>query len=242
METLRSRLGSYDAGLLLDVAVGRGEFLKFALQSFKTFVGAAGIDVSADMLFIAKEALGHLPVTLVTGSALSMPFPDHAFDTVTMSNSLHHMEDLDQLFVEMMRVCRVNGLIVINEMVSDEYSSLQENHMLYHNLIAEIDKQMGHYHRNIYSKKELLGIIREKDFKILERFMHEEKAGDLIRQEDVDQLVQSLSRRIDMLHNTDHYYFYENKARDIIDRLKKQGFHKPKPLTVVLRTPEKVNR
>lgn len=236
MNILREKLGRYDAGMLLDVAVGRGEFLKFAMDAFRTCICAAGIDVSKEMLADAKDKIGRSPVTLVVGSAVSMPFPDHAFDTVTMSNSLHHIENLNLLFKEIFRVCRPNGLVILNEMINDRHTELQKNHMIYHNLIAEIDNQMGHYHRKIYSQKEVTGIIREQNFQIVEHFIHHENAGNHFRQADVEQLVQSLSRRIELLRNTDHYYFYENKAREVIDRLQEKGFHKPKHLTMILRT------
>ena len=51
----KSRLGSYDAGSLLDIAVGRGDFLKFALGSFRTWQRAAGIDIDPEALQIARS-------------------------------------------------------------------------------------------------------------------------------------------------------------------------------------------
>lgn len=235
MNVLGTRLGNYDAGMVLDVAVGRGEFLQFILQSFRTWKGAAGIDINPDSLKIAREKLGDLPVTLVVGSALDMPFPDHAFDTLTISNSLHHMEDLKGLLNEIKRVCRESGLVVINEMVNDQVTSMRENHMLYHNLIAEIDNQLGHYHRRIFSKEELEAIIYESDFEIVDHFIHEEKADKNTSREDVDQLVSSLNRRMEMLRNSEHYYFYENKISEITGRLREKGFHKPKQLVFFLK-------
>lgn len=235
MDQLRKRLGMHDAGMILDVAAGRGEFLRFVLRSLRTWNGAAGIDIDPASLTMAKENLGDLPVTLVTGSALSMPFPDHVFDTVTLSNSLHHIEDLEALFAELKRVCRTDGVLIINEMINDQATTLQENHMLYHHLVSEIDNQLGQYHRNMYSRNELLAIIRKSGFKILEQFVHEAEAAHRARKEDVDQLVASLKRRLDMLQNTEHYYFYENKIREVIERLNRDGFHKPKQLAFFLK-------
>ncbi|MBN1157750.1 MAG: methyltransferase domain-containing protein [Bacteroidales bacterium] len=235
MDQLRSRLGTYDAGMILDVAIGRGGFLKFVLGAFGTWNGAAGIDINPDSLETAKSVLGSLPVTLVKGSALSMPFPDHVFDTVTLSHSLHHMEDTEGLVAEIARVCKAGGLILINEMINDQATTMQENHMLYHHLISEIDNQLGHYHRDLYSTKELKNLINESGFQIVEQFLHEETKGSGTRKEDIDELVRSLNRRIEMLHNTEYYYFYENKIHEVIDRLQKDGFHKPKEMAVFLR-------
>ncbi len=98
MLTLKKRLGSYDAGSLLDIAVGRGDFLKFALSSFHTWKRAAGIDIDPETLQIADESLGNSSVILVNGSALAMPFISGYFDTITISNALHHIEDHKTLF------------------------------------------------------------------------------------------------------------------------------------------------
>ncbi len=235
MDRLRERLGMHDAGMVLDVAAGRGEFLRFMLRSFRTWNGAAGLDIDPASLATAKANLGDLPVTLVTGSAFAMPFPDHVFDTVTLSNSLHHIEDLEALFAELSRVCKSDGMVIINEMINDQATTLQENHMLYHHLISEIDNQLGQYHRNMYSRNELLAIIRKSGFKILEQLLHEATAAPHNRKEDDDQLVESLKRRLDMLQNTEHYYFYENKIREVIERLNRDGFHKPKQLAFFLK-------
>ena len=160
MHTLKKRLGNYDAGSLLDIAVGRGDFLKFALSSFRTWKSAAGIDIDPDSLQIAHQSLENSSVILVNGSALAMPFLTEYFDTITMSNALHHIEDLESLFTETIRVCKSNGLIVINEMLNENHSRLQEPYMLYHRFIAEVDNQLGRYHREPFTLKELLAMVK----------------------------------------------------------------------------------
>ena len=235
MLTLKSRIGNIDAGSLLDVAVGRGDFLKFVLGSFRSWKSAAGIDPDRQALEVAGSGFRQSPVVLVLGSALAMPFTDHYFDTVTLSNGLHHIEALQELFEETGRVCRPRGLIIINEMINESLSEVQESYMLYHRLSAELDNQLGRYHREPFTKKDLMGIIKSSGFQILENFVHTEIIGDAMNSQEIDAMAERLKSKVALLHGSDHYYFYENKVREIICRFKKSGIHRPRHITFILK-------
>jgi SAM-dependent methyltransferase len=234
MITLKSRLGNYDAGLMLDVAVGNGEFLKFALASFRSYQGAAGIDPDPESLRVALRLFTGTPVILVAGSALAMPFIDESFDTVTLSNSLHHIEDIDALMLEIRRVCKQRGLIVINEMMNETQSEMQESHMLYHHFISEVDTQLGHYHRETFTLKDLQGIIKSSGLPVLDFFVHEEVTGEYLLKEEIEAMSEKLLKKARLLKGTDYYYYYENKAHDIIARMHKTGIHRPRHVTYLL--------
>lgn len=237
MLALKGRIGNYDAGSLLDVAVGRGEFLKFALGSFRSWRSAAGIDIDQESLKSACQEFSGSSVILVLGSALAMPFTDHYFDTVTMSNTLHHMEAHSSLFAETLRVCKSKGLFIINEMVNENYSDMQETYMLYHRFIADVDNQQGRYHREPYAIKELLSIIKTEDFQLLDYFIHSEISGDTLNNAEIDALTERLKKKLALLRGTDYYYFFENKAQEIINRLNKTGLHRPRHATFFLQAP-----
>jgi|WetSurMetagenome_2_1015567.scaffolds.fasta_scaffold321489_2 ubiquinone/menaquinone biosynthesis C-methylase UbiE len=234
MHTLKSRLGNYDAGSLLDIAVGRGDFLRFALGSFHTWKSAAGIDLDPESLRIAAMEFSNTSVILILGSALNMPFTGSYFDTVTMSNALHHIEALQPLFTETGRVCKARGLIVINEMLNESHSLLQESYMLYHRLLADVDNQLGHFHREPFTLKELLSIIKTSGFDMIDYFIHEETTGDYLNREEMDAMSERLKKKVLLLRGSDYYYFYENKAREIINRLTGTGVHRPRHITFML--------
>ena len=234
MHTLKCRLGNYDAGTLLDVAVGRGDFLKFVLGSFRTWKTAAGIDIDTESLAMAGLALENVPVILLAGSALSMPFINKYFDTVTMSNALHHIESLQVLFTETRRVCKSRGLIVINEMLNESNAKTKETYMLYHRFVAEIDNQLGHYHREPFTEKELHSLVKHSGLKMLDYFIHEETTGDYLNKEEIEVFGTRLRGKVQLLRGTDYYYFYENKAREIVSRLNNTGVHRPRHITFML--------
>lgn len=94
---LAARHGALDEGAtVLDVGCGNG----FFTYHFPSGVQAVGIDLSGVML-----RLNPCP-RLVRGSALTLPFPDAAFDTVLCSNLLHHLSSPQAAVREMGRVSR----------------------------------------------------------------------------------------------------------------------------------------
>jgi ubiquinone/menaquinone biosynthesis C-methylase UbiE len=235
MIELRSRLLKINAGTVLDVACGKGEFLKFALRSFNSYRMAVGIDPDYDSLLLARQNLADYPASFVMGSALSMPFLDDSFTTVTLSNSIHHIKEHDKLFAEMQRICRADGIILINEMISDSLSEVQETHKLYHHFIAELDNLLGHYHRETYSEKELRQIFKENNLNITEYFVHEDSSKDYLNAEEINRMIKRLNEKVMLLKNNDSYYFYLNKARDIEKKIRKTGIHRPRHAALVIK-------
>jgi ubiquinone/menaquinone biosynthesis C-methylase UbiE len=236
MHALKTKLGTYDAGVLLDAAVGRGDFLKFAVKSFRSWKSAAGIDNDPEALEIAAKELNGIPVILILGSVLSMPFINHYFDTVTLSNTIHHIEDLDSLFSEVHRVCKSHGVIIINEMINESHSEMQENYMLYHRFVADIDNQSGRYHHEPFTLKDLLSIIKSSESQMLDYFVHAENTDNTLISIEIEAMSERLNKKIALLRGTDYYYFFENKASDLIARLAKTGIQKPKHVTFVLQS------
>jgi ubiquinone/menaquinone biosynthesis C-methylase UbiE len=235
MLTLKKRLGSLDAGSLLDIAVGRGDFLKFALSSFHTWQRAAGIDTDPETLQIAEKSLGNSSVILVNGSALAMPFIPGYFDTLTISNALHHIEDHKTLFSETFRICKPKGLVIINEMLNENHSRLQEPYMLYHRFIAEVDNQLGRYHHEPFTLKELLAIVKISGLTTMDYLIHEEATGDCLDKDEIEAMSERMRKKVQLLRGSDYYYFYENKIGEIINRLSNAGVHKPRHITFILR-------
>ena len=234
MLILKNRLSQIDAGSLLDVAVGRGDFLKFALKAFRSWKSAAGIDNDSGQLQQASDEFIDNPVILVSGSALTMPFIENYFDTVTMSNALHHIDNLQQLFSETIRVCRPKGMVIINEMLNENHGAVDETYMLYHRLVSDIDNHMGHYHRDTYTLKEMLSLINIPGFQLTDYFIHSEVAGDKMESEEIEAISDRLRKKVSSLKDSGYYYFYENKAREVINIFLKNGIHRPKHATFLI--------
>ncbi len=101
-------------GRVLDVACGSGK-LTVELQRLAGGSLVLGLDFSAQMLRIAaRSAPGSL---YVRGDGLSLPFPDGAFDAVTVAFGLRNFADPERGLCEMRRVLRPGGRAVVLEFV-----------------------------------------------------------------------------------------------------------------------------
>jgi demethylmenaquinone methyltransferase/2-methoxy-6-polyprenyl-1,4-benzoquinol methylase len=95
---------------VLDLAAGTGtSSLPFAQAG--AFV--VPCDFSLGMLAVGRKRLPELP--FVAGDALHLPFADASFDAVTISFGIRNVVDYQAGLVEMLRVVRPGGRLVICE-------------------------------------------------------------------------------------------------------------------------------
>ncbi len=101
----------------------------------------------------------------------AMDFADGEFDMVCISNSLHHIEDVQSVLKEMYRVLRPGGVFILQEMFSDgEQTEAQVNHILTHHWSARVDNLDGTYHRETFSREEIRSSIGPLGLRDLQEF------------------------------------------------------------------------
>jgi phosphatidylethanolamine/phosphatidyl-N-methylethanolamine N-methyltransferase len=97
---------------ILEVGVGTGLLLpRYPLASI-----VVGIDISADMLEIAKKRVATLEprdIRLLQSDAEVLNFPDDSFDCVTVPYVLSVTPNPEKLVAEIRRVCKKDGTILI---------------------------------------------------------------------------------------------------------------------------------
>jgi ubiquinone/menaquinone biosynthesis C-methylase UbiE len=157
-----------------------------------------------------------------------MPFTNHYFDTITLSNALHHIEDTQKLFIEIKRVCKIGGSMVINEMLNEGNAAMQDTYMQYHRFMAEIDRQLGQFHREPFSLKELTALVKNYQLLSIEHFVHAESTGDAMNASEIDAIADRINKKVTLLKGADFFYFFENKARELIERLRRSGIYRPR--------------
>ena len=111
---LRDELGS-GKKRILDVACGTGD-LSLTLFEF-TEAQIIATDFCRPMLAIAarKTLDRQMPIRLVEGDALSLPFRDQSFDAVTIGFGLRNLAAVDDGLKELLRVLRPGGSIAVLE-------------------------------------------------------------------------------------------------------------------------------
>jgi demethylmenaquinone methyltransferase/2-methoxy-6-polyprenyl-1,4-benzoquinol methylase len=102
---------------ILDVATGTGDFAIASLRLDPESV--LGVDIAEKMLAVGREKVAKKglskTITLMTGEAEHLAFPDGSFDASIVAFGARNFEHLEQGLSEMGRVLRPGGRIVVLE-------------------------------------------------------------------------------------------------------------------------------
>ena len=147
-------LGGISGGRVLDVATGEGEFIKALVRNLKSYVEIIGIDTieytrAAGSIFYAEN------VRFIQMDAERLGFDSESFDTVSISSSLHHLENIPQCVGEMKRVLKPGGHLIIRETHRDAQVEPQLTDMYIHQWVAELDSAFGFTHNTTFTRQEL---------------------------------------------------------------------------------------
>ncbi|HEX8869835.1 MAG TPA: class I SAM-dependent methyltransferase [Lentzea sp.] len=96
---------------VLDLGAGTGLFVR-AFEAWFPEVSVVAVEPSADM-----RAASGLP--MLVGDAGAVPLPDASVDLVWMSTVVHHVGDLAAAGVELRRVLRPGGMVVLRSLFRD---------------------------------------------------------------------------------------------------------------------------
>jgi len=203
MEKFVKEVQTIKADKVLDVATGRGEFITFLRENLKEYSEITGIDSDAKVLEIAREQFQNSDVFFKNMEVEKIDYEDRNFGVVSISNSLHHLKNLDRAFAEIHRVLKPSGYILINEMISDgNQSASQKNHIAVHHWAAAIERKRGKFHSETFSKAEVKKIILDQKIQNpqIYEYSHriknpkdEKLIGNLTSK--IDQFIQILSKQ-----------------------------------------------
>ncbi len=141
----------------LDVATGTGDL---ALRMARAGVRAVGVDLSLDMLLVARKrgAGGPNGPSLCLQRAEALAFGDNIFDACTMGVALRHMRDLRGALNEMARVVRPGGRVVIADYSVPRGGLSGRLYRLYFFHLMPVLGWLLTFDRNIYSLLKYLPI------------------------------------------------------------------------------------
>lgn len=114
-----SKCGLQPGGLALDVATGMAKMARLLAQ-YNCGSRVVGIDFCPDMLAKARakptDSSDGSRICLLSGDVLRLPFPDNAFDCVTIGFALRNVVSIADAFREMARVVKPGGKVVSTEL------------------------------------------------------------------------------------------------------------------------------
>lgn len=96
---------------LLEIGFGSGHQLEMISRRYHT-CELSGIDISADMLSIAKKRLG-TKAKLSVCNCEQMRFPDRCFDFVITTDTCYFWNDPIKVLHEIKRILRPNGRLIL---------------------------------------------------------------------------------------------------------------------------------
>ncbi|MFW5689650.1 MAG: class I SAM-dependent methyltransferase [Spirochaetota bacterium] len=160
---IRRVLGDLEVREALDVGCGSGEFtrvLAYALPGARTIVG---IDPDKDSIDEARRITDDRRVRYRVLGGEEMPFAEHRFDLVAISNALHHVANPLPVLAAMRRVLAHDGSLVVQEVVSEARSPAERAGRDVHHFKARIDRAHGRTHRNTYASEGVRRLLEQAD-------------------------------------------------------------------------------
>lgn len=108
---------AYPGATCLDICCGSGDLTRLLAQAVGPTGKVIGLDFATEQLkraeHIAYLKLGAERIQWVQGDALALPFPDNAFDSITMGYGLRNVAHIDQALTEIYRVLKPGGTTAI---------------------------------------------------------------------------------------------------------------------------------
>jgi ubiquinone/menaquinone biosynthesis C-methylase UbiE len=235
MQKLSNLMKSFTDTRILDVGTGNGNFIRVMTVLNDKYKSVVGIDLIEGAIKLCNSSFSDERIKFMKMDALNMEFEDESFDIVSLSNSLHHLEDIEATLSEMERVLVPGGILLFCEMRNNNLSKSQKSHLQIHHFAAEVDREFNVTHHDTFSEKEILNTLTEKsniDIKAVWEFdiLEKEEMGE----KELEWLFETIDRLKEKTEKSDRPEYFRKKADKIKDYIRKYGFDSATQVIVVL--------
>lgn len=112
---------------ILNVGAGTGPIEYFLLQTGRKFKNLISSDISQNAMTNIKTFSLNENIFLCDGTVL--PFKENSFDAILFIGILHHIpkSNMDELFSEVQRVIKPNGIVICSEPIQNRIRKLVQN-------------------------------------------------------------------------------------------------------------------
>ena len=237
MEKLARVLNDYPSSKILDVGTGTGNFVSLITSCFDNYESIIGIDTIEGAVNIANKNFEDDRIHFELMDGTKTNYKDDYFDIVCLSNSLHHLNDIEKLFSEMKRIVKKDGIILVSEMISNGLNSKQMSHLKIHHFAAKTDRLRGDIHNDTYSDEQIFSILKdEAQLEIVKswtlRILKAEDEDLPDRFKWFEDTVSRLIKRIPEELQTDEL---KEEGHQIVEYIKEHGFDSCPTVIVVMR-------
>lgn len=166
MNTFEDYLKTRNGGDILDIACGGGNFTKRLITHFQDYNSVTGLDIKASVKDDFLKNIEGKNVTFIASPIADYLTQSHAFDTISISNALHHLENVQDMIAQFKNLLKKSGTVIINEMHSDNLTPAQESQRDLHSFMADLHRLSGEYHRGPFSTQEIHDMINNAGLRI----------------------------------------------------------------------------
>ncbi|MFL0268024.1 class I SAM-dependent methyltransferase [Candidatus Clostridium radicumherbarum] len=226
---------------VLDIGTGVGSFIEVLQESLPGYISIIGIDTKKEVLNKAAEKYKDKRIKFMHMDGEKIEFKNNSIDVISISNTLHHLPNKEKILCEIKRVLKPKGIIIINEMISDNQSEKQLSHVKLHHLQAEIDTLLGIYHNRTFTEHELVNIVASLNLENVDMFQYntheeQEKSENLEDEKGIlDQCFQAVESKIEKISNVMLHEMYLEVLENLRSKLYNIGFFTATELIIVCR-------
>ena len=223
MDDLKKIIGDWPGGKILDMATGSGEFIPYLQVIFPRLDNIIGVDLSQPKIRQARRRYRRARRTtfaVMDGEMLGIK--TGSFDTASITNSLHHLKDVNKVLYEMKRALKPGGMLLIFEMFSDHQSEKQMSHVMAHHWWAEIDRLTGYLHNETFPKDRLLDIVKKVGLQ--KQTFVELEDTDAVDEPALNRVRFTIDDYLKKLENMGNHESLRERGHEIRERLDKIGF------------------
>lgn len=223
LEELELKLKTIDGGRVLDTASGGGDFIGF-IKDFKSYESITAIDSESRMGEIIKKNFPDDNIEFFTMDAANPEFSPETFDTICVSNSLHHFTEPSIVLQKLKPLLKKGGLFIINEMRSDLLTSSQQSHDMVHCFWAELDQKRGVVHNKTLTKEQIVKLVAELELTDTEIFEYAFPIDAESSVAQVERLKKMLNTFPQQITEAPDFSALKTKRDEIVAYLEANGF------------------
>ena len=234
MNNLKKYLGNYPNAKILDIATGQGSFMAIINEVYNGYSEMTGIDSNEKAKKVVEANFDDPRIKIRIMNANNLDFEDGYFDIVCLSNSIHHMDDIDAVIKEMCRVTKDTGILIFNEMRADNLTEKMETHKYLHHFWAKIDRLKGVVHRETMKQSEIVQLLStNEDIELVELWEMEYNEKQEIDEDSLEWLKKTVDSSLGRAEGHEDYNEYKATAEELKDRIDEIGFESATQIVAV---------
>ena len=139
---------------VLELACGTGLISNHVADASKAYIAT---DFAENMLFQAQKKKTTEKLHYMKADASALPFENHSFDVVIISNALHVIPNAEKVLSEIGRVLKTSGILITPQFI-DHTSSTSEK------ILSSVLTVAGIRFENKWSQEDYLQFLKQNRF------------------------------------------------------------------------------